>query len=446
MRKTILRNAVLLAAFVLAVSVMLTAMAAGWSEAMSQLAWPIALSVGVGAFSAWQSADKLRKATAGALPRDFHLVPVVAQEWPDANWQALDDHAMLLEAKGYKRLGDFTTSAPSTVTRGFARFLADPEGKRLVEIQHFERLAPTPTMGDEQFRIRFSMTSMVGGRIRVMVTDRPVHPAFYSVRGDHDVVASYPDTPLLELIAQHERLANYVAGRIGKEVDLGLTIERYVVLERERFAAVRQRLQRASGWAFLGEWDRFAETSPSNWAPEEAHMRGLPSRSLDELEDSLPAPSHSPSTAATGVDTALRERMVSGAHWFYWIAALSAVNAVSAAMGSKWGFIIGLGATQVVSAVGSAGTNPEAEATMRWVGLAVNLVIIGVFLLFGWLATRPSILAFSIGIGLFALDALIFVLVADWLGLAFHGLALYFLWGGLQAARRMKSVAVPVAS
>ena len=59
-------------------------------------------------------------------------------------------------------------------------------------------------------------------------------------------------------------------------------------------------------------------------------------------------------------------------------------------------------------------------------------------MLLGWLAQRPSIAAFLFGIALFALDTVIFVLARDWIGVAFHGLALYFLWKGFTAAREMK--------
>jgi hypothetical protein len=56
----------------------------------------------------------------------------------------------------------------------------------------------------------------------------------------------------------------------------------------------------------------------------------------------------------------------------------------------------------------------------------------------GWLARRPSVIAFGGGIAIFALDSAIFLLAHDWIGLGFHGLALYFLWSGLSAAREAR--------
>ena len=59
----------------------------------------------------------------------------------------------------------------------------------------------------------------------------------------------------------------------------------------------------------------------------------------------------------------------------------------------------------------------------------------------GYFARRPSIIAFWAGIVVFALDTLIFLAASDWIGVAFHFLALYFLWSGLAAARELKKMA-----
>jgi uncharacterized membrane protein len=40
----------------------------------------------------------------------------------------------------------------------------------------------------------------------------------------------------------------------------------------------------------------------------------------------------------------------------------------------------------------------------------------------------------------YALDALLFVLVGDWLVLGFHGLALYGMWRGWRAARSLRGI------
>jgi hypothetical protein len=59
----------------------------------------------------------------------------------------------------------------------------------------------------------------------------------------------------------------------------------------------------------------------------------------------------------------------------------------------------------------------------------------------GWFARRASTVAFGIGMLAFAMDALLCVLAADWIGVAFHVLALCYLWGGFRSARRLRKQA-----
>jgi hypothetical protein len=439
LRTQVLRSTAVLFAIVLAVGVALSAFTGGW-ESLAQPGWAVAMAAGIAAFSGWQATQRVKKGLAGGILTDFRLVALDRDEWPEADWRAIDDLCVPLEARGYVRLGDFTSNAPQTAARGFARFLADPEGTRLVEIQHFERRAATPeVMGDEHFRLRISLLSVVGGRIRVTVTDRPAHPSFWVMRSEEAVVATYPGASLLELVEKHRRLVGFVAQKTGKTVDAGLTLARYVALEREKFAAVKRGLEGRSGWALMGEWDGFVASPRSQWSAGEARLRELPARPLSDLDapDAV-AEAGAPPAGEAG-DPALRERMRSGAHWFYWIAGLSLVNAVTAAMGSDWGFVIGLGLTQVVSAIAAAASEGgDAPAALTATALAIDFAVIGAFFLVGWLATRPSVAAFAIGITVFALDTLIFLVAGDWVGVAFHALALYFLWRGMQAAREMK--------
>jgi hypothetical protein len=249
-----------------------------------------------------------------------------------------------------------------------------------------------------------------------------VHPAIYMARGEPGVYASYPGKGAFELLAKHRGLTERVAERSGKAIDRGLTLERYVMLQREAQAGVKARFERAGAWSLIAEFDRFAAEPRSSFATDAAEFKALPVRVWRELDaiavDSAAATTDAP--AATAADLALRQRMDSGASWFYWIAGLSLVNAVSGAMGSTWGFVIGLGITQLLGAG------------------VLTLACIGGFVLLGWIARRPSVAAFAIGIVLFGLDTLLFIAIGDWIGIAFHGLALYFLWNGLGAARAIK--------
>ena len=124
----------------------------------------------------------------------------------------------------------------------------------------------------------------------------------------------------------------------------------------------------------------------------------------------------------------------SGASWFYWIAALSLVNTFAAFTGSDWRFIIGLGITQVVD-IFAAGMGGSA----RWITLAISLAITAGVAALGYYGRKiPGLLL--LGIALLAVDAVIFVLAKDWIGVGFHALVIFFVFGGWGAARKLREM------
>ncbi|MCC7383749.1 MAG: DUF4339 domain-containing protein [Deltaproteobacteria bacterium] len=131
-------------------------------------------------------------------------------------------------------------------------------------------------------------------------------------------------------------------------------------------------------------------------------------------------------------DPALEARLKSGASWFYWIAGLSLINSLVALSGSEWGFIFGLGITQIFDALAA-----EAGTAGKGVALVLDLAAAGALIFFGVFAHRRKRWAFFLGMALYALDSLIFLAVQDWLAVAFHAFALFGLFGGLRAAREL---------
>jgi hypothetical protein len=128
-----------------------------------------------------------------------------------------------------------------------------------------------------------------------------------------------------------------------------------------------------------------------------------------------------------------RERILSSANWFFWIAALSAVNSVIAHSGSQWSFIVGLGITQIADAVlGSFDTAGTAAA------IVFDLLAGGVFVGIGLLARAYKQWAFVVGMVVYALDGLLFLLVSDYLSIAFHAYALYSIFVGFKLLRESK--------
>lgn len=151
-------------------------------------------------------------------------------------------------------------------------------------------------------------------------------------------------------------------------------------------------------------------------------------------------PAASPMTGAAAPNPAalapVLQQVKSGAGWFYWIAGLSLVNTIASLAGSSWGFIIGLGITQVFDAIAGA-----AGGSGKFIAIALDAVVLGIFVLFGFLAGKCKAWAFLVGMILYALDGLIFLVMADWMATGFHVLALYFMFKGWQACRMYNRVA-----
>jgi len=141
-----------------------------------------------------------------------------------------------------------------------------------------------------------------------------------------------------------------------------------------------------------------------------------------------------PTAAGKSAPLASTAQLKSGASWFYWIAGLSLINSISAFSGSTWRFIIGLGITQIIDVFGT-----RLETGGKLVSLALDLCVAGLFILFGVFAHKAHTWAFLVGMVLFALDGLIFLLAQDWLGVGFHALVLYWLFRGFRAARQLSA-------
>jgi hypothetical protein len=125
----------------------------------------------------------------------------------------------------------------------------------------------------------------------------------------------------------------------------------------------------------------------------------------------------------------LQKQIKSGASWFYWIAGLSLINSVVALAGSDWGFVLGLAITKVIDIFAREVIGGGALA----VAFVFDVIACGLFILFGVFAHKNHTWGFLTGIILYTLDGLLSLLFQDWLGLAFHGLALVFIFIGLKA-------------
>ena len=144
-----------------------------------------------------------------------------------------------------------------------------------------------------------------------------------------------------------------------------------------------------------------------------------------------PAPVAAPSAA----DPVLERQLKGGGSWFYWIAGLSLVNSVMALSGSSTRFILGLGITQIFDEL--------AQGMGSGAGLAVAVVLdllaAAVFVFFGVFANKRHTWSFIVGMALYALDGLIYLIAQEWLGVGFHAFALFCLFRGFKACRALNA-------
>ena len=121
------------------------------------------------------------------------------------------------------------------------------------------------------------------------------------------------------------------------------------------------------------------------------------------------------------------------------IVGFSVVNSVLALFGVDIMFVIGLGSTFLVDAMLFLGRE-EFEGTVMLVataiGLAINGCILGVFVLLWWLSRRGSRLAYVIACLLYLLDGGVCLLLQIWMGVVFHGIFLFVLFGGYNFVKR----------
>jgi len=136
----------------------------------------------------------------------------------------------------------------------------------------------------------------------------------------------------------------------------------------------------------------------------------------------------------------LQNRLNGGAGCYFWIAGLSLVNSVVMMAGGGWGFIVGLGITQVIDAFTHGLAEASGGGLIKIVGFMGDILVAAAFVIFGVFARRGQIWAFGLGMSLYALDGLLFLLVKDFLGLGFHAFALFCLYNGLKACQRLKTM------
>lgn len=124
--------------------------------------------------------------------------------------------------------------------------------------------------------------------------------------------------------------------------------------------------------------------------------------------------------AVPGQNPVLLRRVRVGASWFFVIAVFSLINTFMIRSHGAF-FLVGLGVNLMVPSI------------------AASVVVAGVFALFGVFARMGHSWSFIVGLILYTLDALIFLVAQDWLPLAFHAYVIFRLAAGLGACIKLNS-------
>jgi hypothetical protein len=133
--------------------------------------------------------------------------------------------------------------------------------------------------------------------------------------------------------------------------------------------------------------------------------------------------------------TDLETRYKSGANWFYWIAGLTLVTSIISFSGGDWRFLISLGTTQVIDALSA-----ELGESAKMVAMVLDVILAGVFVVFGVLAGKKLLWAYILGMVVFVLDGLVSLVVQDWIGVIAHVVVLVFMVPGFLAGRKLVEI------
>ena len=167
------------------------------------------------------------------------------------------------------------------------------------------------------------------------------------------------------------------------------------------------------------------------------------------MTDDAPTPEINLTAEAEEQTKVLLKKHRNGSGWFFWIAGLSLVNSAIMLTGFDWGFVIGLGLTQIIDGIAMAIAEElggQSMTVMAVIAFICDAIIAGSVVLWGVLARKHYRWAYVTGMILYGIDGLIFLLVQDYLSLGFHAFALFHIFGGFKACGQLKTLAALVSA
>lgn len=143
----------------------------------------------------------------------------------------------------------------------------------------------------------------------------------------------------------------------------------------------------------------------------------------------------------------LTRQMLSGANWFFWIAILSLIDTLVSPYYGTWTYAFSMGMSLGVDSVAQSAVAHGMGSWMKIAAFALNIVIAGIFILFGFAARRGNMAAFVTGLILYVLDGVLFFFTGTIgdrflfgsaiLGVVIHAVGVYYIFSGILAARKL---------
>ena len=151
-----------------------------------------------------------------------------------------------------------------------------------------------------------------------------------------------------------------------------------------------------------------------------------------------PANASTPFSQAPSAErVALEQQFAAGASWFYWVAGLSLLNSVVAFFGGNWQFIFGLGITKIADAFVKEGGMGGLGKGLAFAFAVLAALIVA---LFGYLAHQKMRWVFWAGMTLYVIDALLLLLLQDWLSAAVHAYVLFRMFSAVSAIQKLNAL------
>jgi hypothetical protein len=122
----------------------------------------------------------------------------------------------------------------------------------------------------------------------------------------------------------------------------------------------------------------------------------------------------------------MKERIMSSGKWFFIISLLSLMNVVFYFFKADRYFVLGMGIPFFID-----GILENIYGLTKAVGLIANILFIGYFAFMGYLTINQKLYGLVAGLSIYLIDTVIFIVFRDWLGIAFHFIALFMISRGL---------------